>query len=209
MRRLVSIFIGKIYKELEKQNIQKVESCCVLGLNSKLHKQSTIDNHANNRDLIVIGRNTHVRGELLVFAYGGNISIGNDCYVGEGTRIWSGENVQIGNSVLISHNCNIIDTNSHELNYLERHIGYVNMLEKGHPQSKGSILTSKIVIHDNAWISFNCIILKGVTIGKGAVVAAGSVVTKDVEPFTVVAGNPAKFVKDLKQSYLEKIKYQK
>ncbi|WP_292489709.1 DapH/DapD/GlmU-related protein [Mesorhizobium sp.] len=50
----------------------------------------------------------------------------------------------------------------------------------------------KVRISDNAWIGFNSIILKGVTIGEGAIVGAGSVVTKNVEPFTIVAGNPAR-----------------
>ncbi|MFN7691728.1 MAG: DapH/DapD/GlmU-related protein, partial [Bacteroidota bacterium] len=62
---------------------------------------------------------------------------------------------------------------------------------------KGNIASKPIVIHDKVWISFNAIILKGVTIGEGAVVAAGSVVTKDVAPYTMVAGNPAKFIKNV------------
>lgn len=52
-----------------------------------------------------------------------------------------------------------------------------------------------IIIEDYAWIGSRATILKGVTIGKGAVVAAGSVVTKDVAPFSIVGGNPAKFIK--------------
>lgn len=59
-----------------------------------------------------------------------------------------------------------------------------------------------IIIGDDAWIGFNAIILKGVTIGEGAVVGAGAVVTKDVPPYTVVAGNPAGVVKKL-QGYQE------
>ena len=59
------------------------------------------------------------------------------------------------------------------------------------------VKSAPIVIQDKCWIGFNTIILKGVTIGEGAIVAAGSLVTKDVAPYTLVAGNPAKFVKDL------------
>ena len=64
-------------------------------------------------------------------------------------------------------------------------------------KERGNIITAKIVINDYAWINFNSIILKGVTIGEGAIVAAGAVVTQDVPPFTLVAGNPAKVVKKL------------
>ena len=57
------------------------------------------------------------------------------------------------------------------------------------------LVTAPITICDGVWIGARAIILPGVTIGEGAVVAAGAVVTKDVEPFTVVGGNPAKFIK--------------
>ncbi len=66
-----------------------------------------------------------------------------------------------------------------------------------HWDTKGNIITSPIVIKDYAWISFGSTVLKGVTIGKGAIVAAGSVVTRDVPDWTVVAGNPAKNIKTL------------
>ena len=57
-----------------------------------------------------------------------------------------------------------------------------------------NLVTRPITINDNVWIATGAIVLPGVTIGEGAVVAAGAVVTKDVEPWSVVAGNPAKFI---------------
>jgi acetyltransferase-like isoleucine patch superfamily enzyme len=93
---------------------------------------------------------------------------------------------------------NIIDSDSHEIDHLERAKGFSDLIQNGHARVKGSIKTAPIVIGDYAWISYNASILKGVTIGKGAIVAAGSVVTKDVADFTVVAGNPAVFVKAIK-----------
>lgn len=159
---------------------------------------SSVLNFQNDPTKINIKNNTKIRGELLLFAYGGEISIGENSYVGEGSRIWSGESIYIGNNVLISHNVNIVDTNSHEVNHLERAEGYVNLLKRGHPKEKGSIITKAIIIEDYAWISFNATVLKGVNIGRGAIIAANSVVTKDVPEFTMVAGNPAKFIKYLK-----------
>ena len=168
------------------------------GTNCFLYSTTRIYNYQNQRKHINIGDNSHIRGELLIFPYGGNIKIGEDCYVGENSRIWSGEDIEIGNNVLISHNVNIIDTNTHEIDHFERAEGYKNLIKNGHPKKKGNIKTYPIIIEDYAWISFNSIILKGCKIGKGAIIAAGSVVTKDVEPFTLVAGNPAKFIKKLK-----------
>ena len=69
-------------------------------------------------DSVKIGSNSHIRGELLTFNYGGNIEIGDNTFVGVGAKIWSGESVKIGSNVLISHNVNIIDSDSHEIDYL-------------------------------------------------------------------------------------------
>ncbi|NVO02172.1 MAG: hypothetical protein HXX09_05670 [Bacteroidetes bacterium] len=64
-------------------------------------------------------------------------------------------------------------------------------------KEKENIITAPIIINDFVWINFNAIILKGVTIGEGAIIAAGAVVTKDVPPFTLVGGNPARVIKQL------------
>ena len=64
----------------------------------------------------------------------------------------------------------------------------------GQKLHKECVKTAQVVIQDGVWIGFNAAIMKGVTVGNGAIVAAGSYVTKDVAPFTVVAGNPAKEV---------------
>lgn len=154
-----------------------------------------IINLSHDRNNIQIGKNTYIRGELTVYPHAGKIKIGEYCYVGENTRIWSGASITIGNNVLISHNVDIHDCNDHPLNPIDRHEHYKKIITIGHPQKMVGLNEKPIVIKDNAWIGFDSIILKGVTIGEGAIVAAGSVVTKDVKPYTVVAGNPAKFVK--------------
>ncbi len=74
------------------------------------------------------------------------------------------------------------------------------MVLAGHWDNKGSIITSPVRINDDAWISFGVTILKGVSIGKGAIVGANTVVTKDVPDWTIVAGNPAKFVREIPKS---------
>jgi acetyltransferase-like isoleucine patch superfamily enzyme len=84
------------------------------------------------------------------------------------------------------------------LDYVERKSSHLYRLENGLTTNvKGNVDTAPIIIEDHVWISFNVIVFKGVTIGKGAIIAAGSVVTKDVAPFTLMAGNPAKPVKTL------------
>ena len=97
--------------------------------------------------------------------------------------------VTIGNRVLISHLVNIHDTNSHPVDANKRHEQFLQILERGHP-SEGDldVRSAPIRIGDDVWIGFNSIILKGVTIGPRAIVAAGSVVTEDVPPAVIVAG---------------------
>jgi acetyltransferase-like isoleucine patch superfamily enzyme len=186
-----------IDESLNKLKLIKCLEQVVIAEKSKFYEQATVYNFQRNKERIKIGFNTHIRGELLLFANGGQISIGNDCFVGSGSKIWSAENIQIGNSVLISHNCNIIDTDSHEIDYNERHDSFVKMLKEGHPTYENNIKTAEIIIEDNVWISYNVSILKGIKIGKGAILAANSVITKDVPEFTLMAGNPAKEIKKI------------
>lgn len=161
------------------------------------YTESEISNQQNDKSKIFIDNGTHIRGLLLVFGYGGQIKIGKNCYVGDHSRIWSGENISIGNNVLISHGVNIMDTNAHEIDYKLRSDGYTGMLKHGSEYLKGRVETRPIIIDDDVWIGFNSIIMKGVKIGKGAIIAAGSVVTKDVPTFTMVGGNPARLLKQL------------
>jgi acetyltransferase-like isoleucine patch superfamily enzyme len=169
----------------------------VLGEKAKFYEQAEVINLQNNKNSIVIGMNSHIRGTLLVFAHAGKIEIGENSFVGFGSQIWSANNIKIGSNVLISHNCNIIDTNTHEENFEERKKSFLDLIVNGHPTQNVNVKSKPIVIEDNVWINFNVTILKGVTIGKGAIIAAGSVITKDVRPFTLVAGNPAKIIKEL------------
>jgi acetyltransferase-like isoleucine patch superfamily enzyme len=154
--------------------------------------------NAGDRSRIAVGAHTLCDGELLVHDYGGRIEIGESTYIGAGTRVWSGELVRIGAHVFIAHNVTITDTNSHQLDAGERAEHYQRTVVEGRPFEKGTIKTAPITIGDHAWINFNVAILKGVTIGEGAIVGAGAVVTKDVPPYVLVAGNPAHVVRPLK-----------
>lgn len=147
-------------------------------------------------EAISIGTHSIILGELLVFAHGGRIVCGDWCYVGEGTRIWSGAQIDIGNRVLISHNVNIIDGLTHPIRADERHAHFRKIAQEGHPKHI-SLGDKPIVVEDDSWIGAAAIILRGVKIGEGAIVGAGAVVTKDVPRNVIVAGNPARIVRRL------------
>jgi acetyltransferase-like isoleucine patch superfamily enzyme len=114
-------------------------------------------------------------------------------YIGRGTGlsgavIHSRSSIKIGQFVGIGANTVIYDHDFHPVNHIERR----------NDSTSSCVKTKPITIEDDAWIGANVMILKGVHIGKGAVIGAGSVVTKDIPAFTVWAGNPARFIRDIK-----------
>jgi maltose O-acetyltransferase len=175
----------------EKIDLYSKMEVCQAGKGARLYPASRVENSQSRRSAIAIGAHCHILGQLLVFRHGGTILIGESCFFGENSRIWSAHSIVIGNRVLISHNVNIHDNNSHSLSAAARHVHFNQIFSTGHPAVLLDVPSAPIVIEDDVWIGFNSTILKGVTIGKGAVVGAGSVVTKDVAAYTIVAGNPA------------------
>jgi acetyltransferase-like isoleucine patch superfamily enzyme len=169
---------------------------CRLGPGARLMRTARIRNIRGDSDCITVGANSIIRGELLTFAHGGKIEIGSWCYVGESSRIWSASLVQIGNRVLIAHNVNVFDNLTHPINPAERHKQIQELFTRGHPR-KLDLDEKPVRIEDDTWIGAGAFIMRGVRIGARAIVAAGSVITKDVAADAVVAGNPAFVVKSI------------
>ncbi|MBN4076893.1 acyltransferase [Mariprofundus ferrooxydans] len=168
--------------------------CCMMEEGACLHPQSHIVNMKFDKQCIVIGKSTHILGELLTFKHGGEIHIGDECFVSEDTRIWAASSIYIGNRVLISHQVNIFDSQTHPLSARKRSEHFKVIFSTGHPDNI-DLSERPVVIDDDVWIGCSSIILRGVHVGQGAVIGAGSVVTKDVPEWTVVAGNPAKEIR--------------
>lgn len=169
---------------------------CVLAPGAVVARDARIVNVGRDSRLISIGASTVVKGELLVFAHGGRITLGEWCFVGPGTRIWSGKSIEIGSRVLISHGVNIFDGPTHPISPSARHAHFREIATIGHPH-RIDLGERPVSIADDAWIAAGATVLPGVRIGRGAIVAAASVVTHDVPDFTVVAGNPARVVRTL------------
>lgn len=163
-----------------------------------IYKQSSIVNNLGDVAAINVGEHSHIKGELLTFGHGGRITIGDYCFVGEYTRVWSAKDIVIGDRVLISHCVNIFDNATHPLSGRARHEQFKSIITLGHPKSI-DLNEQPVRIGNDAWIGCMAIILGGVNIGEGAVIGAGSVVTKDVAPYTIVAGNPARLVREIPQ----------
>lgn len=183
---------------IDEQRLKQINGQCIVNESSKIFDCARFINNRNDKSKITIGGNCQIRGEILLARHAGEVNIGEFVFLGENSKIWSSSKVSIGNNVLISHNVNIHDFDSHPTDYLLRREQSEIMLTTGFlPEYDYGVPAKDIVIENDVWICFNAVVLKGVTIGKGAIVSASAVVTKDVEPFTVVAGNPAKVVKYL------------
>ena len=104
-----------------------------------------------------------------------------------GSTLRCSERITIGNRTIIGSGCLILDTDGHPIPAAERQV----------PDYYNYVKSRPIIIGDDVFIGARCIITKGVTIGNGAVIGAGSVVTHDVPPNTIVAGNPAQIVKEI------------
>lgn len=118
---------------------------------------------------------------LCTWQAGAVLQIGEN-FAMTGGSIIAAERVVIGDNVAVGANTVITDTDFHPLEAEARRFD-------GKPAS-----TSPVTIEDNVFIGMNCLILKGVTLGRGSVIGAGSVVTKDVPPDTKAAGNPARII---------------
>ena len=130
---------------------------------------------------IQIGARTLIDSFVKIKPVGGmgECIIGDDCAVNSGTVIYTGNGVHIANSVAIAANCTLAATN-HAFDDLTRLIR-----EQGFSPSRGGI-----VIEEDVWLGANVVVLDGAVIGKGSVVAAGSVVRGRLEPYSVYGGSP-------------------
>ena len=117
----------------------------------------------------------------------GEIILGNNCGISSSVIV-AEKSVTIGDNVLIGVNCVISDTDFHSVS------AEIRRTPAADKEEHSSI---PVVIEDDVWLGMNVTVLKGVTIGRGSVVAAGSIVTKDLPPHSLAGGNPCKVIKSL------------
>ena len=134
---------------------------------------------------IVIGAGAMIDAFVKIkFAGGsGDVVIGSNSYINSGCVIYSGHGVAIGNDVLVAANCTFAATN-HEFSDRDKPIR-----SQGFQPSRGGI-----ILEDDVWIGANVVLLDGVLIRKGAIIAAGSLVRGEVPAYTIYGGNPGRVV---------------
>lgn len=145
-------------------------------------KSSIIVDYGLNEQSIEMGDNNIISSYSILKSHGGLIKMGNNNFIGERTQIQGRGNVIIGNGCLIAANT-FVSSSNHNFqdpfaeDYLIKEI------------------PNETKIDDFVWIGANCVITSGVDIGHHVIVAAGTIVTKDIKPYSMVAGNPGRIIK--------------
>lgn len=145
-----------------------------ISISTYISLKASIRNHQN----IILSQNTIINCYVILWPI--ELVIGKYSQINPGTTIYG--KVKIGDNVMIAPNCMIAGGN-HTTSNLDIPMRFQGSNEKG------------IIINDDVWIGANSVILDGVTIGQGTIVGAGSIVTKNLEPYAVYFGNPAKLIK--------------
>lgn len=180
--------------------------------NSHLFPSFSINLNSPQEDKIYleVGNETILDCQITFESKEGKVIVGDKSFIG-GSHLICRNKIVIEDNVFIAWGSTIYDHNSHSLDYRDREEDILQQLKDYRlgqsfiANKNWEVVDSKpILIKSNAWIGMNCIILKGVTIGEGAIVGAGSVVTKDVPDWTVVGGNPAKVIKVLPENLRKK-----
>lgn len=138
----------------------------------------------------VIGDNYRISSNITVVGSYANLELGQNAEINTGCFLLSKDKIKIGDNSTLAYQATILTSSNPN--------GPHNKLAKIYPK-----YTAPVIIGDNTWIGARATILPGVIIGSYCVIAAGSVVTKDVPDFTVVGGVPARFIKNLDKALLQ------
>ena len=182
---LKSLFLrGRIISEFYSffQNIYYC-LCPYISIGHRTFLGSNISLNVKFGGSIKIGSYCHLQNGVQLITYGGDINIGNRCSINPYTVLYGQGNLTIGNDVRIAAHCVIIPSN-HNFKDINKPIVEQGLTNKG------------IIIQDDVWIGCGVRVLDGVTIAKGCIIGAGSVVTRSTTPYGIYVGIPAKRIKN-------------
>jgi acetyltransferase-like isoleucine patch superfamily enzyme len=148
-------------------------------------------------NLLLVGEDSIIHADISFEESGGMIQIGSRTFVGRSDFVCY-RSLVIGDDVVMSWGITVVDHDSHSLEWARRK-NDVRDWGKGQKNWE-HVPHAPVVVGHKVWVGFNVSILKGVTIGEGAVIGACSVVTRDIPPYSLAVGNPAKVVRSLRAS---------
>jgi acetyltransferase-like isoleucine patch superfamily enzyme len=158
-----------------------------IGARAQIEHGAILRANTSAKPGVTLGEDTSIKEYTVLNANQGRISLGERCWLGPHCLIYGNGDVTIGNDVLIAAHTTI-NSISHVATRTDV------------PMSSQGIYCDPVVIEDDVWIGLNCTILQGVTIGKGSIIGAGAVVTKDIPPYSIALGVPARVTGQRKPS---------
>lgn len=168
--RNIKVLLYRLYLKIRFPNV-------ILGNNVEL--EQNLQFYRNGK--IKIGNKTRLRRWIVLNPWGGYIEVGENCSINSFCHISGNGGVLIGNNVLLATQCVIISANHNFSN------ADIPICEQGESRKK-------IIIEDDCWLGAGVKVLAGVKIGKGSVIGAGAVVTKDIPPYSICIGVPARLI---------------
>ncbi len=167
-----------LYERFSTWVVKRELASCGEGFLARHHRTVSKDPES----VIHIGSNVILdRGVRLWLSGGARLTIGDNTYLAEGSMVLSQRKVWIGSGCSISWHVLIMDSSSYAV---------------GYGDEEPRVRVQPVFIGDHVWIGCRAVIIKGVSVGTGAVIANNAVVTSDVPPGTMVAGNPARVVRE-------------
>ena len=145
-----------------------------------------------------VGDESIIEGRIVLTRPEARVTIGNRSFVGGGTTLDCSTSISIGDDVLIAYGGIVMDHNSHSVFFEDRKNDLLAWHDKTY-RTDNNVARAATTIERRCWIGARCIILKGVTLGEGCVVGAGSVVTRGFPPNSLIAGNPARLIRGIDQ----------
>ena len=201
---MVSFLINSVKKTAFNLHVKAISRYINIG-NSHLLEgfRLNLNRPSDKRKYLKVGDDTMLQCTITFESPDGEVIVGNNSYISTSTIICHSR-IVIEDNVFIAWGCYLYDHDSHSIDYREREKDILQQLADARAgrnfienKNWSFVKSLPIKICSNAWIGMHCIILKGVTIGEGAIVGAGSVVTKNVAPWTIVGGNPARVLKEI------------
>jgi acetyltransferase-like isoleucine patch superfamily enzyme len=141
-----------------------------------------------------VGDQSIIHADISFEEKAGELQIGSRTFIGRSNLVCY-RSITIGDDVIMSWGVTVVDHDSHSIEWVKRYNDVFNW--KDRRKDWRDIANAPVVISNKAWIGFNVSILKGVTVGEGAVIGACSVVTRDIPPYSLAVGNPAKVIRSL------------
>jgi galactoside O-acetyltransferase len=150
-----------------------------IGSHCRIARKALVRANTNNQRGISIGNHVSVQENVLINANRGHVVIGDHSWLGPGTVVYGNGGVEIGRDVMVASHC-AINTVSHHFDRTDI------------PMNRQGTYCDPIVLEDDVWIGTAAVILQGVRIGRGSIIGAGAVVTRDIPPYSIAVGVPAR-----------------